>query len=116
MPQFLVVFGADTSSSICFGEIRALLNNAGLDANELLPKDTWEVLENPCLVLNFPSSQLGHLVLSNLVTAKAYYELLVASRTFTSAVSQLEALSLSPSNALFAVSFVSFNIYRIQLH
>lgn len=107
MPRFLVYFGADMASPVCFGEIRALLVNEGLDADELMPPQEWAVLDKPLLVLDFPASEVGHRVLSAAVTAKAYYELLAAALTLDAAVAELAALPHSTMGALFDVRALS---------
>ena len=104
MPQFLILFGADVASSICFGEVRAIIANAGLDADSLLPRIEWEVLDNPCLVLDFPSSEVALGILPNLFSAKSYYELLAMAPTLELAISQLQNVSSGPKSALFDVS------------
>lgn len=104
MPRFVVIFGADVSSAICFGEIRSLLTNGGFDANAMIPSKEWEVLENPCLVLDFSSAEAGHAILSSSVTAKAYLELFACGNSLDEAVSELESTASSVRSDLWDVS------------
>lgn len=107
MPRFLVHFGGDTASPVCFGEIRALLENAGLNADDMMPREEWAVLENPLLALDFPAAETGHKVLAAAVTAKAYYELFSAAPTLDAAVAQLATLPLSAMTAVFDVRILA---------
>jgi hypothetical protein len=101
MTRFCIQFGPDSASSVCFGEIAALIANAGLDAAVAMPRVTWEVLDDPFLLLELPCD-VGLSVLSASVTAKAFFTLLAVSPTLDDAIVQLVAAPPSPD--LFDVS------------
>ena len=103
MSQFLIHFCADAASAVCWGEIQARLASAGLDASAILPRESSDVLQDPCVVVEFPSSDVGHRVCSGLFTARTYYELLANAPTLDAAVSALATLPPS-SLELFNVS------------
>jgi hypothetical protein len=97
------MFAPDSAPDVCFGEIRALVANAGLDASKICPRAAWNLLADPFLLLNLPSDADAHRILRDSVTAKNYYLLLAAAPTIDASVSQLAALPDCITSQLFDV-------------